>query len=109
VKWRSSDSPDAAYASEPDRRSAACGSCFPPSSSIGADRQRVGAGSKFGEADRMRRDRRERPRRGGRELDNWPARKMVPRCTGCVAESAWLICGVLWRRAGARRPGLPKA
>ena len=29
-----------------------------------------GIGSRFGEADRMRRDRRERPRRGGRERDN---------------------------------------
>ena len=27
-------------------------------------------GSRFGEAEHMRRDRRERPRRGGRELDN---------------------------------------
>jgi hypothetical protein len=44
--------------------------CFPPSSSIGAESWRVVVGSRFGEADRMRRDRRERPRRGGREWDN---------------------------------------
>jgi hypothetical protein len=36
----------------------------------GAEPWRAGAVSRFGEADRMRRDRRERPRRGGRERDN---------------------------------------
>ena len=32
-------------------------------------------------ADRMRRDRRERPRRGGRERDNSASRKTAVRCT----------------------------
>jgi hypothetical protein len=36
----------------------------------GAESLRVVAVSRVGEADRVRRDRRERPRRGGRELDN---------------------------------------
>jgi hypothetical protein len=36
----------------------------------GAQPWRVGAVSRFGEADRMRCDRRERPRHGGREQDN---------------------------------------
>jgi hypothetical protein len=35
----------------------------------GAEPVRAGAGSRFGAADRMRRDRKERPRRGGRERD----------------------------------------
>src|SRR5262245_55449333 len=39
---------------------------------------RLVAGSGFGEADRMRRDRRERLRRGSRELDNRAARKTAP-------------------------------
>jgi hypothetical protein len=44
---------------------------------------RVDAGSRFGEADRMRRDRRERPRRGGRKLDNDSPRKTTrPGCAG---------------------------
>jgi hypothetical protein len=43
---------------------------FCPSSSIGAGPWRADVASRFGEADRMRRDRRERPRRGGREQDN---------------------------------------
>jgi hypothetical protein len=42
---------------------------------VGADPWRVDAGSRFGEADRMRRDRRERPRRGGRERDNGTAKE----------------------------------
>jgi hypothetical protein len=44
----------------------------------GADPWRVAVGSRFGEADRVRRDRRERPRRGGRERDNGPPRKRAP-------------------------------
>ena len=36
----------------------------------GAEPWRAGAVSRFGEADRMRRDRREQPTRGGRERDN---------------------------------------
>jgi len=36
---------------------------------------RVAAGSRGGEADGMRRDRRERPRGGGRELDNGAPRR----------------------------------
>jgi len=45
---------------------------------VGAGSWRVDVGSRFGEAGRMRRDRRERPRRGGRERDNGPARKTAP-------------------------------
>jgi hypothetical protein len=51
--------------------------CFPPSSSIVAESWRVVVGSRFGEADRMRRDRRERPRRDDRERDNeWRGRRL---------------------------------
>ena len=42
---------------------------------IGAKPWRVGAGSRFGGADRMRRDRRERPRYGSRERDNCAAQE----------------------------------
>jgi hypothetical protein len=57
----------------------------PPSSSVGADSWRVDVVSRFGEADRMRRDRRERPRRGGRERDNEPLRKTALYGTSCAA------------------------
>jgi len=56
----------------------------PPSSSIGAAPWRVATVSRGGEADRVRRDRRERPRREGRERDNKSARKTAPCSTGCV-------------------------
>jgi hypothetical protein len=45
-----------------------------------------GRRARVGEADRMRRDRRERPRRGGRELDNRATRKTTPCGTGLLAE-----------------------
>src|SRR5215470_19841266 len=55
----------------------------PPSSSIGADPGEWTSCLGFGEADRMRRDRRERPRHGGRERDNEPPRKTAPSSTSC--------------------------
>lgn len=58
---------------------------YPPIFLAGAESWRAGAGSRFGEADRMRRDRRERPRRGARERDNGPLRKMASRRPGYLA------------------------
>ena len=51
------------------------------SSSTGAGPGRAGAASGFGEADRVRRDRRERPRHGDRERDTRLPRKTAPRST----------------------------
>ena len=82
------------------------GSCSPPSSSIGADPWRVVAGSRFGEADRMRRDRRERLRRGGRELDNVAPRKTAPCSSGMCDVSR--VSGGPAVGPGVRRPGLTR-
>jgi hypothetical protein len=67
---------------------------------------RVAAVSRFGAADRMRRDRRERPRHGGRERDNSALRKTAeaqhPSLHAVGRTDLWpLSVG-----AGARRPGL---
>ena len=62
--------PQRALASAPDELRV-----LHPASSQPPKPVRVDVGSAFGEADRVRRDRRERPRRGGRERDNGPARK----------------------------------
>ena len=66
---------------------------------------RVDAGSRFGEADRMRRDRRERPRRGGRQRDNRAPGKTAARCTGlrCRASRLDLRAARVW--PGVRRAG----
>ena len=63
---------------------------------------------RFGEADRIRRDRRKRPNEGGgggRERDNEPPRKTAPpasiACRVSLADLRRVRC---W--AGARRPGL---
>jgi hypothetical protein len=48
---------------------------FLPVFPAGATIRASGRRSRVGVADRMRRDRRERPRRGGREPDNCAARK----------------------------------
>src|ERR1700733_8381135 len=69
---------------------------------------RAGAGSRFGVADRMRRDRRERPRRGGRERDTGSAEEdgnvqhRMPCRMACHDQRH---DGV---RAGACRPGPPR-
>jgi hypothetical protein len=69
---------------------------------------RAGAVSRFGEADRMRRDRRERPRQGSRERDNGSPGRRPQSSPGCVAERAWLIGDDLHR--GPARVGRgPKA
>ena len=71
---------------------------------VGAESWRAGA--RFGEADRVRRDRRERPRRGGLEWDNGSPRKTAPPAPVTLrSEPGWsaAVCGV---RAGARWPGL---
>src|SRR5262249_54466654 len=60
--------------------------------------------SGFGGADRVRRDRRERPRHGGRELDNWAERKTASAAPGLRAGRARLISGGLKREA-QRAPG----
>jgi len=61
-----------------------------------------------GEADRVRRDRRERHWRGRHELDT-----LAPRKAGCTATSLWavkaiLVCGPRPVWPGVRRAGLPK-
>jgi hypothetical protein len=85
---------------------------FLPSPWIGADPLRAGAGSGVGEADRMRRDRRERTRRGDCELDNGIAEGDVPpshrmRCRGAGLINRELAVGPT--RAGrghqGQRPG----
>jgi hypothetical protein len=69
----------------------------------------MAAGSGLGEADRLRRDRRERPRRGGRERDNGsPGRKhqlrhrLAPLING--AEDVW--AGACRGLPGGQRPTL---
>ena len=66
---------------------------------------RVDAGSRFGEADRMRRDRRERPRRGGRSGTIVRRGRRLRAVPACVAVRAASIC-VPWRAwPGVRRAG----
>ena len=82
---------------------------FSPSSAQAPRPLRVAAVSRFGEADRMRRNRRERPRHGGRERDNEPPRKTAP----SSHEPRDRVSSVDQRRAedvraGARRPGPPQ-
>jgi hypothetical protein len=79
-----------------------------PSSSVGAGSWQVDAGSRFGVADRVRRDRRKRPRRCGRERDNRAARKTARATSACLLVSRFdlrAVCGVARRATG----GPPKA
>jgi hypothetical protein len=58
-----------------------CGLHSSPSSPQAPNPWRTAAASGFGEADRVRRDQRERPRHGGRERDNEPPGKTAPHST----------------------------
>jgi hypothetical protein len=90
-------------------RSRAPPAYFSPSFPQAPRSVRVAARSRVGVADRMRRDRRERPRRGGRELDNYAARKTaIPAPVACRAILADLRLPALGGPARAGR-GLPKA
>lgn len=68
----------------------------------------MAAVSRFGEADRTRRDRGERPRRGSRERDNGTPSKAAPRGIGL---RSGMRLADRWRPGGwadARSAGLPR-
>ena len=68
-------------------------SCSAPDSSTGAEPLRVDAVSRFGVADRMRRDRRERPDAVAGSGDDSAPRKTAPCRPAACPEWARLICG----------------
>src|ERR1039458_2727702 len=89
------------------KRNSSPAACSCPSFSQPPTPLRVVTGSRVGEADRVRRDRRERPGRGGRERDNGTPRKTALRGPRTCVTMSHLDLRSLRPWPGVGRAGVP--